>query len=1354
MKINTVTIRSKPLLRRLLTLAGLLLWCMGSHAERHAIPLLLPPDAPGGAQGVLRILNRAGEAGTVTIHAIDDSGVRTGPAIFTLGSAAAVEFTAAELASGNPARGLSGGIGPLAGDLRLEVETDLDIAPLAFARAADGTLSAMHDTVRGASGDLSGSASGGISGGAPASYRYEVPVFNPASDVVRPSRLRLINAGHAPAAVTIGARDDSGALAAGGDVTLTLPPHGARTLTAPQLESGDSGLTGRLGAGVGRWRLTVASDRPVQVLNIVTSPAGDLNNLSTTASPGAAPADVETFNLRFAGRPLLHRSASGRGTLSLMAGGLFSESVDLQGVTQTHTGSYDYAATGADAGRLTLAYAGRATCLRNLYFAARTAGWFASRCDSDDGPDGEWTGGSWSVEAGGDGGDNANAADETLPDVPASGSFVPAALVDGSLSATAFDTTIVLNDGGYFDLHDGTRYTCTAPGGCTIRNGAVTRGAVTRRAANSGGGAVDRFPTFRTAVGPGDRTFSVGTEIDALTLPAASGGNGPLTYTLSPSVPGLSFDPATRQVTGTPTRAGAYGMAYTVTDEDGDAATLSFSIAIEDDNDPAGHHAELTAGLPGNPFAGATVGGTEGSTRTVGTLQLGLNPNVFPVIALQGETPAVLVAASRLGNGRVVALPGQDFISPGDRATLLGNANAARLLANAVRWAGSGGDAPLRVLVDNQRIADALEAQGLEGIEVVGLRDDRGVRDWSADALDDVDVAIVLANDWGTPRLVPDSVAPLRAFAEHGGGLVVAGSALHWAWWIEDRRGPLTANLLLRGAGISWNEDSVEEIETATTDVDARATPSFVWGAYLDGEPLDPTRMALLRGAFNSALELGRTGELDTALTRLVRETPPLPTPSSDPAARLSAAVAETLGPYEWPESHAWAAVFPGEPAASARRVDGTVTLDATWNEFPADAARRERHLPLGFYAPPGALVMIEVPSEHASGELRVSVGELHDSLGLDRLGGPLREWRRAPKLRREFQVADRQTGITNAYGGSIALIVPEDYAGTIPVTVRRAIPMAVYTAGESTAAEWHEALNAGAPQAIIQKRGSIRLVISAENARGVDDPGEVQAFWDEFQKYHAELAGEPMPRGYESVWIFDPQVGYGGANANRDRINHPLYAEHWALAPGTLAGREYIAGLKGATPPPYIRPPPAPYSPETHGVDWWGFGHELGHQWQTDDWGYGPAPASREIAEVAVNLFTMYTLNFYIFGGDEFNVYAETRSHGCAMTLDHAALANLRWSTADYCEKLALYRQLIAEFGWTPIRRVFHSYYDPAYPRDTYGSKLDGFAIRFSAMIERDLVRFFRRWEYPLSDSSAAVISGFEYEEWLPPGW
>ncbi len=82
------------------------------------------------------------------------------------------------------------------------------------------------------------------------------------------------------------------------------------------------------------------------------------------------------------------------------------------------------------------------------------------------------------------------------------------------------------------------------------------------------------------------QTYTAGTAIFALRLPTAYGGNGALTYTLAPAVPGLSFDAATRHLSGTPTQAGTYRMTYRADDADAntgdsDAAIRTFTITVQ-----------------------------------------------------------------------------------------------------------------------------------------------------------------------------------------------------------------------------------------------------------------------------------------------------------------------------------------------------------------------------------------------------------------------------------------------------------------------------------------------------------------------------------------------------------------------------------------------------------------------------------------------------------------------------------------------------------------------------------------------------------------------------------------------------
>ena len=89
-----------------------------------------------------------------------------------------------------------------------------------------------------------------------------------------------------------------------------------------------------------------------------------------------------------------------------------------------------------------------------------------------------------------------------------------------------------------------------------------------------------RFPAEKLTISL--RTMVVGQEVSA-TLPEAMGGKDGLVYSLSPDVPGLTFDPATRVLSGTPTTPGTYDMTYTATDSatGGTMESVKFTIAVE-----------------------------------------------------------------------------------------------------------------------------------------------------------------------------------------------------------------------------------------------------------------------------------------------------------------------------------------------------------------------------------------------------------------------------------------------------------------------------------------------------------------------------------------------------------------------------------------------------------------------------------------------------------------------------------------------------------------------------------------------------------------------------------------------------
>ena len=79
----------------------------------------------------------------------------------------------------------------------------------------------------------------------------------------------------------------------------------------------------------------------------------------------------------------------------------------------------------------------------------------------------------------------------------------------------------------------------------------------------------------------GPQTFPVNQPV-TLPLPAATGGTGELTYALTPFPVGLTFDPATRIFSGTPTELGTQTLTYTVTDSASPpvSKTLTFTVTV------------------------------------------------------------------------------------------------------------------------------------------------------------------------------------------------------------------------------------------------------------------------------------------------------------------------------------------------------------------------------------------------------------------------------------------------------------------------------------------------------------------------------------------------------------------------------------------------------------------------------------------------------------------------------------------------------------------------------------------------------------------------------------------------------
>ena len=259
--------------------------------ETQTVPLFAPAD-DGIRQGFARVVNLSDRAGTVSVRARDDAGAlrRTS---FDIAASAVRHFNSDDLERGNAAKGMAG-VGDGTGDWHLALDSDLPIAVSAYLRTDDGFLTAMNAVVaRGPDGV------------------HRVMTFNPASNADRESRLRLVNQSGRATTATVRGVDDRGAPGES-PATVALPPNGARTLSAREME--DMGL----GDGAGKWRLLVTAPEPIAVMSLMSTRVGYLTNLSSAPEGGIVPLFTAAAESRQSFARIVNRSAEA-GTVRVFA---------------------------------------------------------------------------------------------------------------------------------------------------------------------------------------------------------------------------------------------------------------------------------------------------------------------------------------------------------------------------------------------------------------------------------------------------------------------------------------------------------------------------------------------------------------------------------------------------------------------------------------------------------------------------------------------------------------------------------------------------------------------------------------------------------------------------------------------------------------------------------------------------------------------------------------------------------------------------------------------------------------------------------------------------------------------------
>ena len=369
-----------------------------------------------------------------------------------------------------------------------------------------------------------------------------------------------------------------------------------------------------------------------------------------------------------------------------------------------------------------------------------------------------------------------------------------------------------------------------------------------------------------------------------------------------------------------------------------------------------------------------------------------------------------------------------------------------------------------------------------------------------------------------------------------------------------------------------------------------------------------------------------------------------------------------------------------------------------------------------GVYALPGKPVRFKADSDLPP--LRIRIGAHHDNLFNSRRS----KWYRWPEITSVHGFTDGEAEIVSPFGGIIYFLpigTPESRDNSV-IQIEGAAPYPLFQKGITSDAEWKEMVEeTDVPWAeIITDKFIITTLVS--ETQGID-LNKVCDFWNKALTLYPDLSGFSFSgvsadsRSFERI-VFDAQISMGFMHSG-----YPIMAD--LTRAGTV--------LRGA----------AADSFDTDAASMWGFLHELGHNWQKRDYTMSYA------GEVTVNIFTLYAME-KMMGVKPIDHPMPISSAGHKLedywkNPDPAAFRNNPFLG------LHVYIYLLDEFGWEVMKEVLRDFDSlPSIPaNDT--AKEDYWAYFYSLRSGRNLVPYFKRWGFTVSEKTKEYAADLRL--WMP---
>ncbi|CAL2057062.1 M60 family peptidase N-terminal accessory domain-containing protein [Tenacibaculum sp. 190524A05c] len=215
--------------------------------------------------------------------------------------------------------------------------------------------------------------------------------------------------------------------------------------------------------------------------------------------------------------------------------------------------------------------------------------------------------------------------------------------------------------------------------------------------------------------------------------------------------------------------------------------------------------------------------------------------------------------------------------------------------------------------------------------------------------------------------------------------------------------------------------------------------------------------------------------------------------------------------------------IYPGPVADGAPRVtDGIIPINSTYQLDPGyELMGQDKgvYRPTGYYAAPGELVTVTVPSSIVGQGFEVIVGApSRDLYGVSKIN-------RYHRISTEFEITSESTKVANPLGGVIYIKVPAEVNfGWIDFTFNGAVksPYFRMVTGQSTNLSEFQTDMSNAYVNWVDMESDRMMFLIPRDLVDVSDPSEIMTTWNSMWDAFSTAAGRPVDKIRPEYWLVD----------------------------------------------------------------------------------------------------------------------------------------------------------------------------------------------------------------------------------------